>query len=48
VVNNPVRVMIQRRILKWIKRVTRIAPQARILEIGCGRVARKCLRQGQK
>jgi ubiquinone/menaquinone biosynthesis C-methylase UbiE len=39
VVNNPVRVMIQRRIIKWIKGVTRIAPQARVLEIGCGRGA---------
>jgi ubiquinone/menaquinone biosynthesis C-methylase UbiE len=39
VVNNPVRVMIQRRIIKWIKGVTRIASQARILEIGCGRGA---------
>jgi ubiquinone/menaquinone biosynthesis C-methylase UbiE len=39
VVNNPVRVMIQRLIIKWIKGVTRIAPQARILEIGCGRGA---------
>jgi ubiquinone/menaquinone biosynthesis C-methylase UbiE len=39
VVNNPVRVMIQRRLIKWIKAVIRIAPQARILEIGCGRGA---------
>ena len=39
VVNNPVRVMIQRRIIRWIKGVTRIAPQARVLEIGCGRGA---------
>jgi ubiquinone/menaquinone biosynthesis C-methylase UbiE len=39
VVNNPVRVMLQRRLIKWIKGVTRIAPQARILEIGCGRGA---------
>jgi len=39
VVNNPVRVMIQRGLIKWIKGVTRIAPQARILEIGCGRGA---------
>ena len=45
VVNNPVRVMIQRRIIKWIKGVTRIAPQARILEIGCGRGAGACLIQ---
>jgi ubiquinone/menaquinone biosynthesis C-methylase UbiE len=39
VVNNPVRVMIQRGIIRWIKSVTRIAPQARLLEIGCGRGA---------
>lgn len=45
VVNNPVRVMIQRRIIQWIKGVTRIPPQARILEIGCGRGAGACLIQ---
>ena len=39
VVNNPVRVVIQRLIIKWIKGVTRIASRARILEIGCGRGA---------
>ena len=39
VVNNPVRVMIQRRLIKWIKGVTVIAPQSLILEIGCGRGA---------
>jgi ubiquinone/menaquinone biosynthesis C-methylase UbiE len=39
VVNNPVRVVIQRGIIQWIKRVIRITPQARILEIGCGRGA---------
>ncbi|MBM4301725.1 MAG: methyltransferase domain-containing protein [Deltaproteobacteria bacterium] len=39
VVNNPVRVMIQRGVIRWIKGVTRIAPQARVLEIGCGRGA---------
>ena len=47
VVNNPVRVMIQRRIIKWIKGVTRIASQARILEIGCGRGAGACLIQAE-
>jgi len=47
VVNNPVRVMIQRGIIKWIKGVTRIAPQARILEIGCGRGAGACLIQDE-
>ena len=31
--------MIQRLIIKWIKGVTRITPQARVLEIGCGRGA---------
>jgi ubiquinone/menaquinone biosynthesis C-methylase UbiE len=45
VVNNPVRVMIQRRIIRWIKGVTRIEPQARVLEIGCGRGAGACLLQ---
>jgi ubiquinone/menaquinone biosynthesis C-methylase UbiE len=45
VVNNPVRVMIQRGIIKWIKSVTRIDSQARILEIGCGRGAGACLIQ---
>jgi ubiquinone/menaquinone biosynthesis C-methylase UbiE len=45
VVNNPVRVMIQRRIIKWIKGVTRITPRAPILEIGCGRGAGACLIQ---
>ena len=45
VVNNPVRVMIQRLIIKWIKTVTRIPPQARVLEIGCGRGAGACLIQ---
>ena len=39
VVNNPVRVMIQRLIIRWIKTVARIPPQAIILEIGCGRGA---------
>jgi ubiquinone/menaquinone biosynthesis C-methylase UbiE len=36
-VNSPVRVMVQRGIVRWIKGVARIPPQARILEIGCGR-----------
>ena len=45
VVNNPVRVMIQRGIIRWIKRVIQITPQARILEIGCGRGAGACLIQ---
>ncbi len=42
-VNNPVRVLIQRLIIKWIKSVTRINPEARILEMGCGRGAGACL-----
>jgi ubiquinone/menaquinone biosynthesis C-methylase UbiE len=45
VVNNPVRVLIQRLIVKWIKRVTRINPEARLLEMGCGRGAGACLIQ---
>ena len=47
VVNNPVRVMIQRRIIKWIKGVIRISPQSRVLEIGCGRGAGACLIQAE-
>jgi len=43
VVNNPVRVLVQRGIIRWIKGVARLAPQARILEIGCGRGAGACL-----
>jgi ubiquinone/menaquinone biosynthesis C-methylase UbiE len=45
VVNNPVRVVIQRLIIKWIKHVTAIAPAARVLEMGCGRGAGACLIQ---
>ncbi len=45
VVNNPVRVLIQRLIIKWIKSVTTINPEARVLEIGCGRGAGACLIQ---
>jgi len=39
IVNNPGRVVIQRLIIKWIKRVIHLEPRARILEIGCGRGA---------
>ncbi len=39
VVNSPVRVMVQRRLIQWIKGVTTIAPRGLILEIGCGRGA---------
>ena len=38
-VNHPVRVIIQRRIIKWIKGVTRMRGKDRVLEIGCGRGA---------
>jgi ubiquinone/menaquinone biosynthesis C-methylase UbiE len=47
IVNNPGRVIIQRLIIKWIRRVTRIEPQARILEIGCGRGAGARLLQAE-
>jgi ubiquinone/menaquinone biosynthesis C-methylase UbiE len=43
VVNNPVRVMVQRQIIRWIKRVADLTPGARILEVGCGRGAGACL-----
>jgi ubiquinone/menaquinone biosynthesis C-methylase UbiE len=39
VVNNPVRVMIQRLIVKWIGRAVAPDPGARVLEVGCGRGA---------
>lgn len=42
-VNNPVRVMIQRRIVKWIGRTVAPDPQAKVLEVGCGRGAGACL-----
>jgi ubiquinone/menaquinone biosynthesis C-methylase UbiE len=45
IVNNPVRVMIQRLIIRWIKSVAQIQPQTRVLEIGCGRGAGACLIQ---
>ena len=38
-VNNPVRVMIQRLLIRWIKNQQVVAPEARILEVGCGRGA---------
>jgi ubiquinone/menaquinone biosynthesis C-methylase UbiE len=44
-VNSPVRIFVQRLIIKWIKGVTRISPDARVLEIGCGRGAGACLIQ---
>ncbi|MHB9073823.1 MAG: class I SAM-dependent methyltransferase [Desulfobaccales bacterium] len=42
-VNSPVRIFVQRLIIKWIKSVTRIAPESRVLEIGCGRGAGACM-----
>lgn len=39
VVNNPVRVLIQRRIIRWIKGIISLPPGARVLEVGCGRGA---------
>jgi ubiquinone/menaquinone biosynthesis C-methylase UbiE len=47
IVNNPVRVMIQHLIIRWIKDVTPIKPEARVLEIGCGRGAGACLIQAE-
>lgn len=44
-VNSPVRLLVQRLIIKWIKRVTRIPPAARVLEVGCGRGAGACFIQ---
>jgi len=43
IVNNPVRVLIQRRILKWIGQTVAPDPAAKILEVGCGRGAGACL-----
>jgi ubiquinone/menaquinone biosynthesis C-methylase UbiE len=39
VVNNPVRVLIQRGLIRWIKSVVKLAPDCRVLEVGCGRGA---------
>jgi ubiquinone/menaquinone biosynthesis C-methylase UbiE len=38
-VNNPVRVMIQRGILRWTKGKLILGPGVRVLEVGCGRGA---------
>lgn len=43
IVNNPVRVMIQRFIVKWIGRSVASDPEAKVLEVGCGRGAGACL-----
>ncbi len=43
IVNNPVRVLIQRLIIRWIKSQGVVASQARVLEVGCGRGAGACL-----
>ncbi len=43
IVNNPVRVMIQRLIVKWICKTVAPDPAAKILEVGCGRGAGACL-----
>jgi ubiquinone/menaquinone biosynthesis C-methylase UbiE len=44
-VNSPVRVMVQRLIIRWIKSVTRIPSEARVLEMGCGRGVGACFIQ---
>jgi len=43
IVNNPVRVMIQRFIVRWIGQTVAPDPAAKILEVGCGRGAGACL-----
>ena len=43
IVNNPVRVMIQRLIVQWIGRSVAPDPEAKVLEVGCGRGAGACL-----
>ena len=43
IVNSPVRVLIQRHIVRWIGRSVAPDPAARVLEIGCGRGAGACL-----
>jgi ubiquinone/menaquinone biosynthesis C-methylase UbiE len=44
-VNSPVRLAVQRLIIRWIKSVSRIPAEARVLEIGCGRGAGACMLQ---
>jgi ubiquinone/menaquinone biosynthesis C-methylase UbiE len=43
VVNNPVRVAVQRLIIRWIRNQKTLAPGGRVLEVGCGRGAGACL-----
>jgi ubiquinone/menaquinone biosynthesis C-methylase UbiE len=43
IVNNQVRVQIQRLIIRWIKRQGGMGSPARVLEVGCGRGAGACL-----
>ena len=43
IVNNPVRVMIQRQIVRWIGQTVAPDPGATVLEVGCGRGAGACL-----
>jgi ubiquinone/menaquinone biosynthesis C-methylase UbiE len=38
-VNSPIRLAVQHLIIRWIKSVTQIPAEARVLEIGCGRGA---------
>jgi len=38
-VNSPVRIAVQRLLIRWFKKKTRLQPGARILEVGCGRGA---------
>ena len=39
VVNNPVRVLVQRLLIRWFQKKTVLEPGAKILEVGCGRGA---------
>ena len=39
VVNNPIRVLVQRLIIRWFKKIAAPEPGSRVLEVGCGRGA---------